>query len=301
MAAAGGRGARRDAARDRLAVRRLRSSVRRAPLTAAALPRRGPGVRRGGARPGPRRTGTQPPARHPAAGRGLRLRDGRSARAAARRDHADHPSACARPRRAHRSPAAPPDGRDDRRHPGRGPRPRRPVHHGHVHRTVGARQRAARAPPFRPGVLHRHGAGEQRRVPALHGGRRVHRRALVGGRGLGADPQARPARPAVLAPRGQPVAAPALRGRGARTGGRAGPACELVRGRRLRTVGGAAAALGGRVGEGGPPRPGGGRSLPPRGATPTPPRSGPTSASATCGRRRWGRTPPGSPRSAYGS
>ena len=76
--------------------------------------------------------------------------------------------------------------------------------------------------------------------------------------------------------------------------GRAGAARELVRGRRLRPLGRAAAAHRGRVGEGRPARPGD-RAAPAatRGATRTRRPSTPTSASAICGPAPAGSYPAG--------
>ena len=76
---------------------------------------------------------------------GFALRHGGPARAAARRDHADHPPAAPGRGRAHRGAArAAAAGRPAAA--ARGARARRRVHHGHLHRAVVAGQRAARAP-----------------------------------------------------------------------------------------------------------------------------------------------------------
>ena len=67
----------------------------------------------------------------------VRVRHGRAARGAARRDDARHPSAAVGHGGAVRSPAAArPRGRGVAAR--RGPRARRPVHHGHLGRAVGA-------------------------------------------------------------------------------------------------------------------------------------------------------------------
>lgn len=204
MAPAGGRGPGGDAPGDRLGLRRLRAPAGDPPLAAAAAPGRGAPLRLGRTRPGPRRTGEHSVARPSPGRRGLRVRHDRPARTAARRDHADHPSAAAGPGRAHRSPAAV---HRCRRAPRRSPGARRPVHHGHLDGAVGAGQRAARAPAPGTGLPYRHHPGDQRRVPALHRGRRVPRGALVAGEGLGPGPRAGARRAALLAPRGRPVAA----------------------------------------------------------------------------------------------
>lgn len=120
----------------------------------------------------------------------------------------------------------------------RSPGARRPVRDGHLHRTLGARQRASRAPAYGPVVPHRHDAGHQRRLPGLHGGRRLRRPSLVDAGGLGPHPDARHRGAAVLAARGRSVAAAALRRHRGRAARRARSARVLVRGRRVRPLGG---------------------------------------------------------------
>ena len=123
-----------------------------------------------------------------------------------------------------------------------------------------------------PRLLHRHHAGDQRRLPGASS-RTAATTTRAGGppEGWAHIRQHGIARAAVLAARRRAVAAPPVRGDRAGAAGRAGAARELVRGRRLRPLGRTAAAHRGRVGEGRPARPGtGGRSRATRGATTTP-------------------------------
>ena len=188
--------------------------------------------------------------------RRVRVRHDRAARAAARRDDARHPPAAgrragARTRRPHRRAA-----RCPRR---RGAGPGGAVHDGHVHRAVGAGQRAARARRRPARVLDRHRA-----------------RSRTGSTPRSSTPAATTTRAggasAGWAHRTEAgLVAPAVLGRATRTarGGGGGSACVepvpadepvvhvcCVRGRGLRRVGGQAAAHRGRVGEGGAVRPG---------------------------------------------
>ena len=139
---------------------------------------------------------------------------------------------------------------------GRGGGARRPVHHGHLGGAVGAGQRAARAPGQPAVLLHRHHAGDQRRLPGVHRRRRVRRPALVDGGRLGAPAAGGPGGAAVLAPRGVRLGAPPVRRHRAGAARRAGHARVLPRGAGLRPVGGPPPAHRGGVGEGGPVRPG---------------------------------------------
>ena len=81
----------------------------------------------------------------------------------------------------------------------RGTRPRRPVHHGYLHRSVGAGQRAARAHRGRGALLSRHRPGDLRRLRPVHRGRRVRRSALVDPGRLGPPAEDWADRAAVLA------------------------------------------------------------------------------------------------------
>ena len=145
--------------------------------------------------------------RRPTARGRLRLRDGRAARAPARRDDArDHPADGGLPasrcrRRGH--PSARASRRDHRPPRTRREHPRWQPRGGHERRPVVVRQRATRARGHGDAVPHRHHAGDQRRVPRVRRGRRLRRRAPLdrGGLGLAARGRARGA--AVLAPRGR--------------------------------------------------------------------------------------------------
>ena len=133
----------------------------------------------------------------PAGRPGVRLRDDRPARAAARRDDAGHPPAQARRPGPDRAAAGASPGRRARA-AGRGAGARRAVHDGHVHRAVGAGQRAAR-PRHRPAaVLPGHDAGHQCRLRRVHRRRRLPRRRAVEPGGLGAPAHGGPDRAAVL-------------------------------------------------------------------------------------------------------
>lgn len=68
---------------------------------------------------------------------------------------------------------------------GRSPRLRRPVHHGHHHRALGAGQRAARAPPAGALLPDRHHTRQQRCLPAVHRGRMATRTRAGGPRRAG--------------------------------------------------------------------------------------------------------------------
>lgn len=253
MAAARGGRAGGDPAGDRQPLRRLRAPARRTPQPAPAVAPRGPPVRVRRARSGAGRAGAHGVRRLPADRGRVRLRDDRPARTAARRDHAHHPPAPQGPGRAHR---ARPGAGDAVRGPGGDPGAGRSVHHGHLGRAVGAGQRTARAPTGGGAVLDRRHARHQRRVPGVRRGRRLRRPALVDARGLGARAPRPPHRAAVLAPGGRAVAAAPFRGHRTGAAGRAGAARVLVRGGRVRPLGGAQAAHRDRVGEGRPARPG---------------------------------------------
>ena len=192
----------------RPALRRLPAPAGGPAVAAAARPGAVAQLRQRRPRPGARRARAVA-LRGPSAARTrLRLRDDRPARAAARRDDARHPPAAPGRAGAGGSAASPPHrcGLADR-----GPRARRAVHDGHLDRAVGARQRAARARRRRPRLPDRHRAGDQRRLPAVHGRRRLRRRALVGPGRLEPSAGGRHRRPAVLAARRRPLAAPPVR------------------------------------------------------------------------------------------
>ena len=201
MAAARGRRPRPDAPGDRPAVRRVRAPAGGAADAAAA----GAGEARGYGHEVRGRVldlleqdrGSQAAGAELTGGR-VRVRDGRAARGAARRDDARHPPAAGRAAGAVRSPAAARAGRRGGA-ARRGARAGRPVHHGHLGRAVGAGQRAARA----RGRRARRSGWTPRRSPT----RRTRRssptaatttRAVDGGR-LGAPAARRADRPAVLA------------------------------------------------------------------------------------------------------
>ena len=104
VAAARRRRAGGDAPRDRPALRRLRASARRAALAAAAGARRGPRATPPRCAAGCSTSWSAPRCDgDPAGRRRLRLRHDRPARAAARRDDADHPSAAPGPAGPHRA------------------------------------------------------------------------------------------------------------------------------------------------------------------------------------------------------
>src|SRR5690606_1132050 len=124
---------------------------------------------------------------------------------------------------------------------------RRPVHDGHLHRAVGAGQRATGPPRRRARVRDRHRGGHQRRVRGLRRGGRLRRPALVERGGLGPPGLRGAGRAPVLAARrrierGGRLVPPPLRRGGAAAARRAGRARVLPRGRGLRPVGGQAAA-----------------------------------------------------------
>ena len=139
---------------------------------------------------------------------------------------------------------------------GRGPRPtggwqrradrRRLVRHGDERRAVGLRQRAA-GPRGRPAlVLDRHRTGHQRRLRRVRRRRRLRRRAAVASRRVGVAQRRTSQHSVVLARRRNGAA---LRRARRPRRGRAGATRVLVRGRRVRPVGGQAPADRGRVGE----------------------------------------------------
>ena len=251
-------------------------------------------LRRRGARPGARPAGAHRScAARPLIDGGLRVRHDRPARAAARRDHARSPTSCAAdPQRstapaAARAPAGRPGSRTkcwSRGGPftmGTSTEPWALDNERPAHQVAGA------------GLPHRH----RRRSPTA-----PTRRFIADGgyddprwwtpAGWASRPGAGLARAAVLAAGRAGSGCAAGSGDRARAARRAGDACELVRGRRLRPLGGQAAAHRGRVGEGRPPRPGD-RPLPPLplGRRRPPTRTAPTWASGICGRRRPGQLP----------
>ena len=250
-------------------------------------------------RPGDRLAGEGAARRRAGRGR-FRLPHGDPARAPARRDDAGHPPAPqGRPRAAR-----PYGGRARRRAPRRerGAHPRRAVRHGHLRRPVGLRQRTARSPRRRAVLLPGHDPGRQRRVRRVRRGGRLPRPAVVAsgrlevavGRGQGGA--------RVLVPRGRPVDAPPPRPRRAGAHERAGAARQLVRGGRVRAMGGPTAADRGGVGEGrelGSGHRAASAACP--GATRARPASTPTSASGGCAPLRSARTPPARRPTGYGS
>ena len=172
------------------------------------------------------------------------------------------------------------------------------VHDGHVHRAVGAGQRAARARRRRARVPDRHRAGHQRGVRRVRRRGRLRRPALVDRGGL-----ARTApRPGSSRPRSGPATRTARGGGGASACVEPVPptsrwcTCAAHEAEAYAAWAGSAAAHRGRVGEGGPLRPGHrplaplpvGRRRPdararqPRAAPPlSPPRSGAYPAGAS--------------------
>ena len=134
---------------------------------------------------GDRPAGADAAARPPAHRGRFRVRHDRPARAAARRDHAGHPSAAAGRPGAGRAPAAAPARR--RPAPARGPGPGRAVHHGHLGRirgrwtTSGPRTRS-RSTAFWLDTV----PGQQRRLPGFHRRRRVRPTGAGGSGRLGA-------------------------------------------------------------------------------------------------------------------
>ena len=295
VAAARRRRPRAGAPGDRRAVRRVRAPPRRPARAAAAQPGRGPRLRRRGPRQGARRARPRAAARAGGCSSdGLRLRHGRPARAAARRDDAGHPPApprarrCCRARRRRRPPRAPaaaevlvPGGPFTM---GTSTEPWALDNERPAHQVRRRRRSSSTPPPVTNGAyaefVDAGGYDDPRWWTAA---------------GLGA-PQ-----------RGRPRARRCSGSATAAAGGAAGSACIeplpprragaarlLVRGRRLRPLGRQAAAHRGGVGEGRPARPGD-RAGPgaTRGATTTRRPSTPTSASATCARRRPARYPAG--------
>ena len=264
---------------DRAALRRLRAPARRAGVAAAAAARRGPLVHR--RRPGPRLR--RPRAVPDTDDRPVPVRHGRAARAAARRDHARHPSAARRRAAARRRRAA-------------AAGPARPADAVLVpggefvlgvdgdRRAVVAGQRAPRA-RRRPAGLPR-SAGCRSPTPSTQrfvdaGG--YDAAALWSAAGWAHRIEADLRAAAVLV--GRRFAAP-LRHRRGHPARRAGAARLLLRGRGLRRVGRRAAAHRAGVGEGLRLGPGAGPAAPLAvGRRRAAPRS-PTSAARRCGPRR---------------
>ena len=171
----------------------------------------------------------------------------------------------------------------------------RRVHHGHRHRPVGAGQRAPGAPGRPAGVRHRRRAGDQRRStrPSSPTAATREPRWWSPAGWAHRRPGGSSSAPMHWRRDGDDWSLPALRPVGPRSRRRAGGARLLVRGAGVRGVGRQAAADRGGVGEGGPVGPGD-RAVPPLplGGRRPDRRRTPTSASGTCGRRRWARTRP---------
>ena len=103
--------------------------------------------------------------------------------------------------------AAATPGRHAARRP-RGPRAGRLLHHGHLDRALGPRQRATGAPGARRRLRPRRRCGDQRRLRGLRRRRRLRRPALVVRGRLGAPPDVRDRRTPLLGAPGRRMVAP---------------------------------------------------------------------------------------------